>query len=251
MKVDLCDIRRQFRAYFFASDRDVSLQSDRYFFLGSGTQVTDSCFVPIGGIILWSGSVASIPANWQICDGTNSTPDLRNSFVIGAGDTYAVDATGGSTTKDLSHTHGPGTLATDTQANHTHGDGSYAAANDQHSHGDGSYATDSDQHDHGPGTLNMGGASIGFGGSAGSDYTFATTDHKHGWIGGATASDTHSHDVTGTSANDTHNHDVTGTSGTGGSHAHDVDSGTTASGGSATQDIMPPYYSLAYIRRMS
>jgi len=47
----------------------------------------------IGIICLWSGSVADIPAGWQLCNGTNSTPDLRNRFVIGAGDTYAVDET--------------------------------------------------------------------------------------------------------------------------------------------------------------
>jgi len=40
--------------------------------------------VPIGGIILWSGTVASIPASWQLCDGTNGTPDLRDKFVVGA-----------------------------------------------------------------------------------------------------------------------------------------------------------------------
>ena len=57
--------------------------------------------VPVGGIILWSGATTAIPAGWQICDGTNSTPDLRDRFVIGAGNTYAVGATGGTT----SHTH--------------------------------------------------------------------------------------------------------------------------------------------------
>lgn len=51
--------------------------------------------VPIGGIIIWSGAVAGIPDNYQVCDGTNGTPDLRDRFVIGAGSTYAVDDTGG------------------------------------------------------------------------------------------------------------------------------------------------------------
>lgn len=52
--------------------------------------------VPVGGIIMWSGAIASIPAGWQLCDGTNSTPDLRGRFVIGAGGTYAKGATGGN-----------------------------------------------------------------------------------------------------------------------------------------------------------
>jgi hypothetical protein len=41
-------------------------------------------FVPIGGIIMWSGTVASIPTSWALCDGNNGTPDLRDKFVVGA-----------------------------------------------------------------------------------------------------------------------------------------------------------------------
>lgn len=51
--------------------------------------------VPIGGIILWSGSVASIPSGWALCNGSNGTPDLRNRFVVGAGSTYRPGNTGG------------------------------------------------------------------------------------------------------------------------------------------------------------
>ena len=54
-----------------------------------------------GMIILWSGAIVDIPAGWQLCNGTNGTPDLRNRFLAGAGDTYAVDATGGA----LTHNH--------------------------------------------------------------------------------------------------------------------------------------------------
>ena len=54
-----------------------------------------------GMIILWNGPVVFIPTGWQLCDGTNSTPDLRNNFIVGAGDTYSPDSTGGS----LSHLH--------------------------------------------------------------------------------------------------------------------------------------------------
>lgn len=54
-----------------------------------------------GMIILWSGSVVSIPSGWHLCDGTEGTPDLRDRFVVGAGSTYAVDEIGGS----IEHTH--------------------------------------------------------------------------------------------------------------------------------------------------
>ncbi len=40
--------------------------------------------LPIGSIVIWPGTVASIPAGWQLCDGTNGTPDLRDRFVVGA-----------------------------------------------------------------------------------------------------------------------------------------------------------------------
>ena len=54
-------------------------------------------YVPTGGIILWSGSIEAIPTGWLLCDGENSTPDLQDRFVVGAGDTYDVDGTGDGT----------------------------------------------------------------------------------------------------------------------------------------------------------
>ena len=54
--------------------------------------------VPKGAIIMWSGTVATIPDGFSLCDGSNGTPDLRNRFVIGAGSNYAVGATGGGST---------------------------------------------------------------------------------------------------------------------------------------------------------
>jgi microcystin-dependent protein len=47
------------------------------------TQIADQ-IVPIGSILLWSGSIASIPTNWALCNGSNGTPDLRNRFIVGA-----------------------------------------------------------------------------------------------------------------------------------------------------------------------
>jgi hypothetical protein len=62
--------------------------------------------IPSGVIVMWSGSVATIPSGWLICDGSNSTPDLRNRFIVGAGSTYSVAGTGGSADAIVvSHTH--------------------------------------------------------------------------------------------------------------------------------------------------
>jgi len=75
--------------------------------------------IPTGCIVLWSGSTGSIPATWYLCDGTNGTPDLRNSFIVGAGSTYAVNATGGTADAVVvSHTHTATSVVTD--AGHTH-----------------------------------------------------------------------------------------------------------------------------------
>jgi len=77
--------------------------------------------VPIGGIIIWSGASNAIPTRWSLCSGQtvngNVTPDLRNRFVVGAGSTYNVSATGGFTDAiNISHTH-----TTSTNGSHGHG----------------------------------------------------------------------------------------------------------------------------------
>lgn len=78
------------------------------------TQIATTAFVqlsavaaiPVGGIILWSGSVASIPAGWLLCNGAYSTPNLADRFILGAGNLYAVNAAGGSTDSvTVAHTH--------------------------------------------------------------------------------------------------------------------------------------------------
>jgi hypothetical protein len=64
-------------------------------------------FVPIGGIIMWSGSVATIPPSWRLCNGANGTPNLQDRFVVGAGSGYNPGATGGSANATLvDHNHG-------------------------------------------------------------------------------------------------------------------------------------------------
>jgi hypothetical protein len=91
---------------------------------GGSTTPTWGSAIPSGGIIIWSGSSASIPTGWLLCDGTNSTPDLRNRFVVGATSTYAVGATGGSADAIVvSHTH----TATVTDPGHTHTAATYNA----------------------------------------------------------------------------------------------------------------------------
>jgi microcystin-dependent protein len=66
----------------------------------------------MGMIVMWGGATANIPTGWQLCNGSNNTPDLRGQFIIGAGGTYTVGSTGGTSSVSLSLSNLPG---------HTHG----------------------------------------------------------------------------------------------------------------------------------
>jgi hypothetical protein len=50
--------------------------------------------LPTGIIAMWSGSIATIPVGWHLCDGTTGTPNLQGLFVVGAGNVSPA-ATGG------------------------------------------------------------------------------------------------------------------------------------------------------------
>lgn len=43
---------------------------------------------------MWSGT--TIPTGWKLCNGQNGTPDLRDRFIVGAGNSYAIGAKGGA-----------------------------------------------------------------------------------------------------------------------------------------------------------
>lgn len=74
--------------------------------------------IPSGIIAIWSGTLATIPAGWKLCDGTIGTPDLRSKFVKGTAAGVDPGATGGSTT----HTHSYQPSGTISAHSHTVGD---------------------------------------------------------------------------------------------------------------------------------
>jgi hypothetical protein len=77
----------------------------------NNTQIATTAFViyngvPSGCIMLWSGSIGSIPSGWNLCNGTNGTPNLMDRFIVSAGGTYPVGAAGGSADAIVvSHSH--------------------------------------------------------------------------------------------------------------------------------------------------
>lgn len=78
---------------------------------------------PLGLIAMWYGTIASIPSGWVLCNGSNSTPDLRDKFIVGARQddnaiaktniTGSLTASGGA----ITHSHDAGSLA---GPSHTH-----------------------------------------------------------------------------------------------------------------------------------
>ncbi len=70
--------------------------------------VTINGIIPVGGIIMWSGSIATIPIGWALCDGTNSTPDLRNRFIVGATSDASTGVTFDADTGAVSGSYAPG-----------------------------------------------------------------------------------------------------------------------------------------------
>jgi microcystin-dependent protein len=57
--------------------------------------------IPAGTIVMWYGSVATIPSGWRLCNGTGGTPNLRDRFIVGAGTSYGLGAVGGLNTVAL------------------------------------------------------------------------------------------------------------------------------------------------------
>jgi hypothetical protein len=178
--------------------------------------------IPSGLIAIWSGSTGSIPSGWVLCNGQNGTPDLRNSFIIGAGSTYAVGATGGYTDTTLpSHTHGATSSSTATST-------AVSTANTSSN----SVVTDPG-HYHSPASP----ATFFYTNNAGSNYTGGAT----GFGGTATTAIAY----TGISVTTYSTTDVgTSVSTTVGTTTSIASAGTTPTGTN-----LPPFYALAFIMK--
>ena len=250
--------------------------SDKWQYTNDGTN-----FENIGGgfvsgmIMMYKGTTA--PSGWVICDDSTAAqnagaPDLRDRFIIGAGNTYSLNDTGGTAdAMVVSHDHNANTVAT---GDHVHSVGANGTTNNTggHSHGDGNYGTNNTgSHSHnqsGSGSGNTGNQ------SANHYHTTSTTVntgndgiHKHRWgtddligaQGGNNNPDAsggtdwrawtdeqgnHSHtfnfthDTLGVSENHTHsfNFNIGGSTGNDGSHSHNV-SGNSGNNGDHSHNL--------------
>ena len=186
----------------------------------TGRKWVNSGLVPVGGILIWSGSVASIPTGWALCDGTGGTPDLRGRFVVGSGSSYASGATGGAASANMLHIHSTPNATTDTGGAHTHAAGT-TSTDGAHSHSLGSPT----------GTSNEYYNSVNGGAATGADIT-------------------HTHTVSGNTNSDGSHAHTTPVTGSAGGHTHNIFQDTGEALGTAT-NLRPPYYALAYIQRVS
>lgn len=61
---------------------------------GDASVMGTAAVIPRGIIVMWTGSAEAPPSGWAICNGQNGTPDLRDRFVVGAGASHKVNASG-------------------------------------------------------------------------------------------------------------------------------------------------------------
>lgn len=165
--------------------------------------------VPSGFIGMWSGVTA--PTGWYLCDGTNGTPDLRNRFIVGAGTSYAIGATGGADTVTLSESQIP---------SHTHSISATSSGAGAHNH---SITISDPGHGH---TYGRAGGIYGNG--------FAFQDQSINGTGYTTNIAT-----TG----------ITASASAVGDHTHNITASATTTGGGLAHENRPPYYALAYIMK--
>ena len=248
------------------------------------TPAAQATFVT-GMILLWSGSISNVPSGWGLCNGANGTPDLRDRFVIGAGNNFAVNATGGAsavtllaenlpshthsvsvsgstTAADASHSHSlsGSTGAADATHNHTFGPITSSGQSQSHSHRLVATTSSAGSHSHtvASGATNNAGGQPGTTdiGTAVTQTTSTAPDHTHS-INQDTgsASVDHTHSVSGTTASTSasHSHALSGTTASASaSHSHTYSfNGTSGATGMGTSfSILPPYYALAYIMKL-
>lgn len=178
--------------------------------------------VPQGVLNLWSGTIATIPSGYVLCNGSNSTPDLRDKFVVGA----KQDDTGVAKTNltgSLTQTGGNYSTTTSVAGSHSH-----TGVTGDHT----LIETEIPSHKH-----------YLFGDSASSGSGIVTNDIVGKLSNGTSENwDYRLQKSTGATAN-------TGLSGaTGGSQAHSHTISTEAAH-SHSFTTEPPYYALAYIMR--
>jgi hypothetical protein len=138
--------------------------------------------IPSGVIVMWSGTIATIPSGWLLCNGSSGTPDLRNRFVIGA------------------HSDDSGTAKTTVTGTSTQTGGSKDAIVVSHSHTfSGTTGGQSATHQHDSSWGESNGDPFGVSGRTGGKGSASSDFDNQGWLTGANITD-HTHTYSGTTS---------------------------------------------------
>lgn len=183
--------------------------------------------VPTGAILMWSGSADNIPDGWGLCDGSTyerldgkgiiTAPDLRDRFIVGAGNEYDVGDIGGEKSVILTesqmpeHRHDKGSLSTTLEGEHNHDGGGYTRTNGEHRHTYDSIVSSS-------GLIQTG---EGYGIGLKTEFTSYASGHNHRFY---IKSD--------------------------GEHSHNITGATSYVGNSEAHENRPPYYALCFIIKL-
>lgn len=200
-------------------------QGSRTLFISDGTNLEfadSSSGVPSGGIIGWSGSIATIPSGYHLADGTSGTINLTDQFLVGAGNTYTVGQTGGTASQSAAVTVFGHVLVVGEMPAHSH------VVNDPtHVHG-----LNDPTHNHTSGD--------------GTPFFVGTYDTIHSDLGsgpnGSFRTSTTANSATGITMNAAATGITLQNTGGGAAHTH------TAS--IAAWDNRPPFYAIAFIQKL-
>lgn len=189
------------------------------------TDILAATQLPRGIITMWSGATNAVPSGWALCDGNNGTPNLKDRFIVGAGQSYGVGNTGGSITRTPSvwtNAAGTGIQVAGTAINtsqmpwHTHSGsvGSDASINTEQQ-------TQASTH--------------------GTWLNSSKFDSESGWqpsrVRKPLQEFSASLSINGTGGNQPHYHGVT-------------DNGHAHTAAASAIDVRPPYYALAFIMKL-
>ena len=212
---------------------------------GSAAAWTTVIGVPSGIIAIWSGAENAIPSGWYLCNGSNSTPDLRDRFIVGSGtgSSYSIGATGGAATVTLSTSQLPAHSHSTNNHNHSasvsdpgHG---HSVSDPGHGH---SVSVSDPGHQHNTSVTGAklfpgyGGAHVPYGGSGGYPGTHFNMSNANTGIS-ANASSAN----TGVSLSNA-NTSISVSTG-------NANPSTNNTGGGSAHENRPPYYALCYIMK--
>jgi microcystin-dependent protein len=112
--------------YLFYADAvgDPLTQSGKVLMSNAAVRSLCNTLMPIGTIIMWGGTAATVPWGWALCNGQVSngqqTPNLTDRFVMQAGGSWAAGYYGGTSTLSYSGNVGYTQLSVNEMPVHAH-----------------------------------------------------------------------------------------------------------------------------------